>query len=557
MNVATVAKRTALAGAAFWGLAGGATAGLWYQLFRRPLPRTGGTLSLAGLDGRIEIARDRWAVPHIRATTAHDLWFAQGFCHGQDRLWQIDLYRRIGAGRVAQIAGSAGLQTDRFMRTLGLRRTAECGGRRAGSRRPRRAGGVLRRRERGGRRSAPAGRVPDPAPGLRPVRPSRRAHDDEAPLLRAVDQLGAGAPAGRDDAGAGAGAGRAPGSRLPEGQSGGAHARRGLERRRPGARRADREASRHDRPRGRGDRLQQLGRDRRAIGHGRTAHGRRSPSPAQHARHHVPGGPPPGRPLLPRRVATGAARRDDGAEQRRRVVVHQRHGGRDGPLHRADRGRRVRGRRRAAPAGADRRGDRGQGPLAARSPDRAKDRAWPDRQRGASRRRGRAAGAAVLGARFPRDHPGQPRPSSTSRAAPSWWRASPTTVTRSRTSCGPTATARSATRPSGASRCVAATARTCPSPGGPASTSGTAGSPTTSCRRSRTRIAATSSPPTTGSRRPTIPHHITSDYLDGYRARRIEELLDARPEHDLESFESIQMDMQSIPGSRPCIASSG
>jgi len=44
------------------------------------------------------------------------------------------------------------------------------------------------------------------------------------------------------------------------------------------------------------------------------------------------------------------------------------------------------------------------------------------------------------------------------------------------------------------------------------------------------------------------PHHITSDYLDGYRARRIEELLEARPKHDLESFEAIQTDMQSIPG---------
>jgi penicillin G amidase len=44
------------------------------------------------------------------------------------------------------------------------------------------------------------------------------------------------------------------------------------------------------------------------------------------------------------------------------------------------------------------------------------------------------------------------------------------------------------------------------------------------------------------------PHHITSDYLDGYRAQRIEELLEARPEHDLDSFEAIQMDMLSIPG---------
>jgi penicillin amidase len=125
VNVATVAKRAALAGAAFWGIAGTTTAGLLYQLFRRPLPRTSGMLRLTGLEGPVEIARDRWGVPHIRATTDLDLWFGQGFCQGQDRLWQVDLYRRIAAGRLAEIAGPAGLPTDRFIRTLGLRRAAE------------------------------------------------------------------------------------------------------------------------------------------------------------------------------------------------------------------------------------------------------------------------------------------------------------------------------------------------------------------------------------------------------------------------------------------------
>jgi penicillin amidase len=125
VNTATVAKRTAIAGAAFWGFAGTATAGLWYQLFRRPLPRTKGSLRVSGIEGSVEIARDRWGVPHIRAGTDHDLWFGQGFCHGQDRLWQIELYRRIGAGRLAEIAGREALGVDRFMRTLGLRRVAE------------------------------------------------------------------------------------------------------------------------------------------------------------------------------------------------------------------------------------------------------------------------------------------------------------------------------------------------------------------------------------------------------------------------------------------------
>src|SRR5205809_327021 len=122
MTAGAAAKRFALAGAAFWGLAASAGAGLWYQMFRRSLPRTKGTLRLPGLGGAIEIRRDRWGVPHVRAATAHDLWFGEGFCHGQDRLWQIDLYRRIGSGRLSEIAGRAGIDTDRFMRTLGLRR---------------------------------------------------------------------------------------------------------------------------------------------------------------------------------------------------------------------------------------------------------------------------------------------------------------------------------------------------------------------------------------------------------------------------------------------------
>ncbi len=81
-------------------------------------------MTLDGISSPVEIRRDRWGVPHIRASTAHDLWFGEGFCHGQDRLWQLDLYRRTASGRLSEIAGKAGLRPDRFMRTLGLHRTA-------------------------------------------------------------------------------------------------------------------------------------------------------------------------------------------------------------------------------------------------------------------------------------------------------------------------------------------------------------------------------------------------------------------------------------------------
>jgi penicillin G amidase len=105
-------------------LLGGTAAGLWWRLFRRPLPRTSGDVRVRGVEGRIEIVRDRWGMPTVRAQTAADLWFGQGFCHGQDRLWQCEVNRRITAGRIAEIAGRAGLPVDRLMRTLGLRRVA-------------------------------------------------------------------------------------------------------------------------------------------------------------------------------------------------------------------------------------------------------------------------------------------------------------------------------------------------------------------------------------------------------------------------------------------------
>jgi penicillin amidase len=106
------------------GVAGAGAAGAWYRLFRRPLPKTEGEIRVEGLEDVLTIRRDRWGVPHVRATNENDLWFGQGFCHGQDRLWQMEAYRRVTAGRLSEIAGEDTLQVDRFMRTLGLRRLA-------------------------------------------------------------------------------------------------------------------------------------------------------------------------------------------------------------------------------------------------------------------------------------------------------------------------------------------------------------------------------------------------------------------------------------------------
>lgn len=125
MSIGTLARRIGLAGAGAAALAGAATAGLWYQLFHRPLPRSSGRIRVGGIGAPVEIRRDRWGVPHVRASSREDAWFGEGFCHGQDRLWQLELYRRIASGTVAEIAGRDGLSADRLMRTLGIRRAAE------------------------------------------------------------------------------------------------------------------------------------------------------------------------------------------------------------------------------------------------------------------------------------------------------------------------------------------------------------------------------------------------------------------------------------------------
>jgi penicillin amidase len=118
-------KAGLFAGAAGTGLAAATTAAAWHWLARRPLPKQEGSISLDGLEGPVRIRRDRWGVPHIEAGNRGDLHFAQGFCHGQDRLWQMDIYRRVVCGRLAEMAGPEGLPVDRLMLTLSIRRTAE------------------------------------------------------------------------------------------------------------------------------------------------------------------------------------------------------------------------------------------------------------------------------------------------------------------------------------------------------------------------------------------------------------------------------------------------
>ncbi|GAB3551209.1 penicillin acylase family protein [Noviherbaspirillum agri] len=96
---------------------------IWYRGASQP--QIDGTLRLAGISAPVDIVRDAEGVPHIYAKSANDAYFALGFVHAQDRLWQLELNRRIPAGTLAEILGPAAVDTDRFLRTLGVRRNAE------------------------------------------------------------------------------------------------------------------------------------------------------------------------------------------------------------------------------------------------------------------------------------------------------------------------------------------------------------------------------------------------------------------------------------------------
>ena len=92
---------------------------------RTRLPKLDGDLKLGGLNGPVEVLRDEWGVPHIYAGDNHDLFFAQGYVHAQDRFWQLEFSRRLIAGRLSEILGRLTLPLDRWMRTLTMRNVAE------------------------------------------------------------------------------------------------------------------------------------------------------------------------------------------------------------------------------------------------------------------------------------------------------------------------------------------------------------------------------------------------------------------------------------------------
>src|SRR5688572_28535812 len=106
---------------------------------RGPLPQHTGEIVLAsntagaqavdisGLEGEVEIIRDNWGIPHIYASTTHDLFYAQGYVQAQDRWWQMEFSRHIGAGRIGELTGknNSVLNNDVFIRKFGWYEAAE------------------------------------------------------------------------------------------------------------------------------------------------------------------------------------------------------------------------------------------------------------------------------------------------------------------------------------------------------------------------------------------------------------------------------------------------
>lgn len=100
-------------------------AGGYYYLKSATLPQTSGRLVTPGLSAPVEILRDKNGIVHVKAANEHDLFFGQAVAHAQDRLWQMEFQRRIGAGRLAEVLGESALPTDKFVRTLGVYHAAE------------------------------------------------------------------------------------------------------------------------------------------------------------------------------------------------------------------------------------------------------------------------------------------------------------------------------------------------------------------------------------------------------------------------------------------------
>jgi penicillin amidase len=92
---------------------------------RASLPKASGTAQLPGLTADVTVMRDGSGIPHIFGDSLTDLARAQGYVHAQEQFFQMDLRRHVTAGRLSEMVGEDGVETDTVIRTLGWRRVAE------------------------------------------------------------------------------------------------------------------------------------------------------------------------------------------------------------------------------------------------------------------------------------------------------------------------------------------------------------------------------------------------------------------------------------------------
>ncbi|MFE9174207.1 penicillin acylase family protein [Streptomyces kebangsaanensis] len=92
---------------------------------RASFPQTKGTLTLKGLSGPVDVKRDGYGIPQVYASSAEDLFMAQGFVQAQDRFYEMDVRRHMTSGRLSEMFGKSQVKNDEFLRTLGWDRVAE------------------------------------------------------------------------------------------------------------------------------------------------------------------------------------------------------------------------------------------------------------------------------------------------------------------------------------------------------------------------------------------------------------------------------------------------
>ncbi|HEX2180238.1 MAG TPA: penicillin acylase family protein [Actinomycetota bacterium] len=98
---------------------------LFGSLLGRRLPATAGRLEVPGISERLTIRRDRWGIPHVDAGNELDAWYGLGFCHGQDRSFQLETLVRVIRGTLAALVGKDGVAMDRLSRRIGFSRNNE------------------------------------------------------------------------------------------------------------------------------------------------------------------------------------------------------------------------------------------------------------------------------------------------------------------------------------------------------------------------------------------------------------------------------------------------